>query len=240
MDRYLVYRPDLPKDEWQNLTKTYEVGKDVSWKDGKLTVEFDGNRIDAISSPNSGSNPPASVLIDGKKPSEFPGCYAITRPTPGPWSALALTRVDHEKPLLVENWTLTITKVSGDANTWDFDVAGSQTGPDGSGSNTAPFTSPSGRVQISPAAWFKKGNIQPGYQIHWTVVPMFTDDYVPSKAQDRTREFSTTLAQGLPNGRHILQITSRDGWEIPLRFIRAYKPPGAVKALTNRAAPSQS
>jgi hypothetical protein len=229
VERNLVYRPDLPRDEWQNLVKTFEVGKDVSWKDGKLTMEFDGNRVDAIAGNNGdGHSPPATILIDGKKPSEFPGCYAITRPTPGPWSALALTRVDHAKPLLVEKWTLTITKVSEDSSAWNFDVAGSATGPDGSGSSDALFTSPSGRVVIDPAAWFRKGNITVGYEIRWTVIPMFANEYAPARNDDRTRESVTTLAQGLENGPHTLEIVSTNKGEIPVRLLRVHRPP--VKA----------
>ncbi len=115
-NRYLVYRPDLPDTAWKGLTATYPVGPGA-WKDGNLTIAFEGNRVDVIpaaanekgAAPAGGSG---SVLIDGKKPSEFPGAYRITRPQPGPWSPLFLSRVDHDAPLVLEDWTLKVSDVS--------------------------------------------------------------------------------------------------------------------------------
>lgn len=95
------------------------------------------------------------VLIDGKKPSEFPEAYCITRPQPGPWSPLFLSRVDHDAPLVLEDWTLRVSNVSADGKTWEFDVRGSVTGQDGSGRSDQPFVSQSQRVKIDPAAWFR-------------------------------------------------------------------------------------
>ena len=116
-----------------------------------------------------------AIRIDGKKPSEFPGAYAITRPVPPPWSPLALTRVDHESPLLIEPWTLTVTSVGADSKTWTFSVAGGLTGPDGEGTSDQPFRSNSGRVKIAPENWFRgfgKEPVPKGYTIHWQVVPL--------------------------------------------------------------------
>lgn len=226
---YLIHRPDLPKAPWSDMVRTLEVGKDVKWKDGKLTLEFEGNRVDALSGwAGAGEPQKASVRIDGKKPSEFPGAYAITRPTPGPWSPLALTRVDHEKPLVVEDWTLKITSVGEDGKTWAYDVAGSVTGSDGSGSNAAPFTSKSGRVKILPEYFFNRfGGSKPtvGYEIRWKVVPMHTDAFSLPKVEDAAWEAAVTLAQGIPNAKHTLEIVTTDGQPLPIRAIRVYQPP---------------
>ena len=107
VSRYLVYRPELPAGPEGPMVRTLVVGKDVAWKDGRLTVEFEGNRVDAIAqaAPNGVASSAARVLIDGKKPSEFAECYCISRPEPGPWSPLFLSRVDHEQPLVVEDWS---------------------------------------------------------------------------------------------------------------------------------------
>ena len=224
--RYLVHRPDLPDAEWRDLVREVEIGKDVTWKDGRLTLEFDGNRVDALAAPGAaGSAPAARVKVDGKAPSEFPGAYRITRPAPGPWSPLAVTRVDHEAPLVVEDWTLRVTSVGDDAKTWRFDVAGSATGPDGSGSGGEPFISKSGRVKIEPGSWspFKTGKVPVGYEITWRVLPMFVDEYRAPKVDDPAREAATTLIQGLPNGKHTLELVA-DG-PVPIRSIRVYRPP---------------
>ena len=107
VSRYLVYRPELPAGPEGPMVRTLEVGKDVAWKNGRLTVEFEGNRVDAIAqvAPHRGSKAAARVMIDGKRPSECAECYCIARPEPGPWSPLFLSRVDHEQPLVVEDWT---------------------------------------------------------------------------------------------------------------------------------------
>ncbi|MBW3624340.1 MAG: SGNH/GDSL hydrolase family protein, partial [Armatimonadetes bacterium] len=226
---YLIHRPDLPKTSWSDMVRTLEVGKDVNWKDGKLTLELEGNRVDALSAwTGAGAAGKASVRIDGKKPSEFPGAYAITRPTPGPWSPLALTRVDHESPLLVEDWTMTITSVSDDGKRWEYEVAGSKTGPDGSGSNAAPFTSKSGRVKVLPDYFFNRfggGKPDVGYKIQWKVVPMHADTVSPPKVEDAAREYPVTLAQGIPNAKHTLEIVAENGKSVPIRAIRVYQPP---------------
>ena len=194
IEQYLVYRPELPDTEWKNLARTFVVGKDISWKDGKLALEFEGNRVDAIAAPPTGkpatgtaARESGSILIDGKKPSEFSGAYAITRPQPGPWSPLALTRVDHPKPLVVEAWTLKLTQVDAGGGSWHFQVSGSVTGPDGSGDSASPFVSNSGRVKIDPAAWFrnKQAALAEGYEIHWQVTPMFVDQFAPPGPADR-------------------------------------------------------
>ncbi|MGC8834924.1 MAG: SGNH/GDSL hydrolase family protein, partial [Armatimonadota bacterium] len=250
--RYLVYRPDLARNaSWRNTVRTYSVGeapasknaavpnkkfwqtnidrlnaKTSWWKNGKLVLAFEGNRVDVISAYTGRGEPgTAQVRIDGKKPSEFPTLYSITRPTPGPWSPLALTRVDHVSPLKVEEWTLTVTSVSEDSNRWEFEVLGSVTGPDGRGSSDAVFVSKSGRVKIEPASFFRNGSIPKGYQIKWKVVPMHVDVYKPPRVEDPSREYVTTLAQGLPNTKHVLELTADNGRSVPIKAVRVYQPP---------------
>jgi hypothetical protein len=225
--QYLVYRPDLASDRWLDSVRTFTVGRDVNWQNGKLALEFEGNRVDLIASPTSdGKAPAAKISVDGKKPSEFPALYAFSRPTPGPWSPLAVTRVDWERPLQIEDWTLKIDSVAPDGKSWKFHVEGSKTGNDGSGSNTEAFVSKSGRVKIDPAAWFRNDKIPipTGYAIQWKVVPLFADTYTAAKADDASREAATTAAQGLRNARHRLEITA-DGKAMPaIQAIRVYRP----------------
>ncbi|MGA2031306.1 MAG: hypothetical protein ABSG68_03545 [Thermoguttaceae bacterium] len=223
VSRYLVYRPDPAAAAEGAMVRTLEVGKDVAWKDGRLTVEFEGNRVDAIAagaSRKAGSKAAAHVHIDGRKPSEFPECYCISRPEPGPWSPLFLSRVDHERPLVIEDWTARVTSVGADGKSWKFDVHGSTTGPDGSGESGRPFLSKSGRVSIRPEAWFAPGKVPSGYEVRWKVLPMFGDSYEPPRVEDASREYATTLAQGLSNSKHALEIVG----EVPIRAIRVYRP----------------
>jgi len=226
-DRYLVYRPDLPNADWKDLTHDYLVAAS-DWKDGKLSIEFEGNRLDVIAAGGRSPGGAAGVLIDGRKPSEFPGAYRITRPQPGPWSPLFLSRVDHDTPLVLEEWTLKVKDVSPDGKTWGFDVTGSVTGPDGSGRSDQAFTGKSDRVKIDPAAWFRGFNppLPDGYTIRWKVLPMFVDEYNVVKIEEATKENATVVVQGIPNGKHTLELVAEDRANPPgIGAVRTYKPP---------------
>lgn len=233
--RYLVYRHDLPDAAWKDLAHTHSV-KAADWKAGKLTIEFEGNRVDLLpiepkkkeGTPQGGN---ARILIDGKKPSEFPGAYRISRPSPGPWSPLFLSRVDHDSPLALEDWTLKVKDVARDGKSWGFDVAGSVTGPDGSGRSDQPFTSKSGRVKIDPAAWFRGFNppLPDGYEVTWKVLPTFEDTWRAPEIEDPAKENATTVVQGIPNARHTLEVVADDPSSPPaIAAVRTYQPPVKV------------
>lgn len=234
IERYLDYRPELHDEDWRALSTDIPVNPDTPWKNGRLEQAFDGNRIDLLPSPHpAGAAPSAGVriLIDGQPPSAFPGAYAITRPQPNPWaSPLALARVEHDAPLILENWTLTVTSAAPDSSTWTYDVAGSVTGPDGSGDSAHPFLSHSGRVRITPTDFFRgfaKDAVPVGHTITWTVVPLFQDVYGAPEKVDPTRDQATTVVQGIPNGQHTLTlIVTRGGphGASPVRAIRVYRP----------------
>lgn len=213
----LVYRPDLPNDAWKDLVRTIDDPAALKWDNDTLTLSFEGNRIDLT--PAAAPTGATQVLIDGKRPSEFPGCYRITRPAPGPWSPLFVSRVDHDAPLILEDWTLTVTHVADDGKSFQYEVRGSVTGPDGAGSSDQPFTSTSRRVKLDPAAFFRGTNpkLPVGYTSKWQVLPMFTDTL------DSTTPFGKpiTVAQGLPNTKHTLQLKGA----LPLYYVRYCKPP---------------
>jgi hypothetical protein len=234
-DRHLVLRPDLPTTAWKDLSQIRLVRPSM-WSSGRLSLEFDGNRVDFLPVPPStrGAAPAGGsgrVLIDGKKPSDFPAAYRITRPQPGPWSPLFLSRVDHDAPLVLESWTLTVGHVATEGKTWDFSVCGSVTGPDGSGQSNKPFTSKSGRVKIDPAAWFRGFNppLPEGYSLRWKVLPMFVDTFQAAKIDDPAKENATTVVQGIFNAKHTLEIIADDPASPPaIASVRSYRPP--VKA----------
>ncbi len=55
---YLRYDPGLGASAADRWVKTYEVGKDIAWRDGLLRLAFEGNRVEVIVKP--GSAPPGS------------------------------------------------------------------------------------------------------------------------------------------------------------------------------------
>ena len=233
-ERYLVYRPEVPPGSSQNLVQTNEIGRDLAWRNGRLTLHFDGNRVDAI----AGWDDPfhageADVLIDGRKPSEIPGCYFITRPTDTfavDWPAV--NRISWQRPPIPEDWTLRVTATNADDSRVEFTVTGSRTGPDGSGVSTERFVSHSGRVVIEPEDWAMQRASElrhvptpAGLEVKWRVGGIFADVYREPRMTDTTREWVTTLAQGLSNGPHTLELVTRGGFAPAIRAIRVYRPP---------------
>ena len=229
VSRELVHRPDLPADPWKGMVRTFTVGKEVRWERGVLRMSFEGNRVDVISGRRANdASSSCTVLVDGRPPSSFADAYAITRPEPGPWSPLFIARVDHDKPLLIEDWTLKVTEVSDDGKRWRFTVTGSITGPDGAGDNLTEFVSKSGRVRISPKAHFTGyGTTRPpvGYECRWKVLPLHADTFDLPVVTDPSREYCTTLIQGIANGKHVLEIRTADGRPAPIQAVRIHKPP---------------
>ncbi len=232
VSRYLVYRPELPAPDAKNI-KNYIIGKDIKWQGDTLTLDFDGNRVDVLPDAvaiarmpkATQSLKPVTIMLDGKKPTERPDVYAITRPQPGPWSPLFIKRIEHDKPVIAEEWTLKITSVNADSSAWKFDVSGSVTGQDGSGESDKLFVSNSGRVRIDPMDYFRNGAIPVGYEIKWKAYPIATDSYTPPTTLDPSRENATTLAQGIPNAHHILTLTATGDTRRTLRALRVYTPP---------------
>ena len=230
MKRFLIYLPDEPQDEWKDLVKTYVIGKDINWQDNRLTLEFEGNRVVALAA--NGSSASAQVLMDGKKPSEFPECYTFTR-TSGTrnigWPAIM--KITWQEPPILEEWTATFSDFNDEHDDFKFTVKGSVTGFDGSGTGKEKFVSNSGRIIIEPGDWVfafdKRVSEKPtpdGWTVKWTVVPMFVDEYTPPEVEDTSREYQTVLVQGLENTKHKLELVAADAQKPAIRAIRVYTP----------------
>ncbi len=229
---YLRYDPKLGASPAEGWVKTLEVGKDVLWKDGKLRLEFEGNRVDAIVKSNSAS--PLQVLIDGRKPSETPELYGFTRALAKPggkWPVIA--PIKSEKPLLLEDWTMEVKRDAANEKLYTFTLSGSKTGPDGEGKSDQRFVSKSGRIAIEPEDWnvafaMMLTGINPApetFTVRWSVVPYFVDEITSEKAgaPQAGVEQAVTLFQGLKNGKHILEITGKA--DSALGALRVYTPP---------------
>ncbi len=59
----------------------------------------------------------------------------------------------------------------------------------------------------------------------WQVKPLFTDIYQAPVTEDPAREYFTTLAQGLSNGRHTIELMPDGNGAVPVAAFRAYRPP---------------
>jgi len=241
-ENYLKYDAAVPVDPLKTV-KTVIVGSDLKWVGNKLTMSFQGNRVEVLAQPGSNTAAGAAdVRIDGKKPSEFPDAYTFTRPNGDtdadwPWKTAAPSGIDYAALRVLEDWTLTINSITyGGQVTCAFSVAGSVTKADGSGTCGQKFVSTSGRVVIEPAAWAhlasakslnSMSTVMVGTQYRWKVLPLHTDKYPQGtlNASDTTRESWTTLVSGIPNGSHTLELTATGATPPPLSEIRIYRPP---------------
>ena len=225
-----------PAEQW---VRTLVVGKDIAWKDGKLTVKFEGARADVVAdvvAGAGGTGRTAAVTIDGRKPSEFAELNGFTRAVTKPegkwpvkWPVIA--PISSEKPLLVEDWTLDARKDAANEKLFTFTLTGSKTGPDGEGRSDAKFVSKSGRVVIAPEDWnvgyaTALAGIKPvpeRFAVKWKVEPRFVDDFTLPGAKDAKTETTITLAEGLPNMKYTLEISG--GPDYPITSVRIYQPP---------------
>ena len=232
----LRYDPKFPQDPWKNLVREIPVTDPqvVPRADGAFKLTFDGNRIEIIAAQTDEVKlGTAKVLIDGKAPSEFPELYYHSRPTAAPnvwWPSI--NQFGHDKPLVVEKWTLKFTECDVEKKILKFAVTGSVTGPDGEGDASQRFVSNSGRVTIEPSAWsvmgaltYSKKPVPEGYVITWETRPLFVDTYQSPATPDKSREYATTLAQGLANGPHTLEIIPNGDGPVPVASFKVYKPP---------------
>jgi len=218
VERALVVNLNSPPDP--NLCRTFA----APWSGNSMKLAFDGNRVDLVlGGPVNGH---VKVLIDGKAPSSFPELYQFDRPSDCPGvEAPALFHVESRQPLQVENWTLTLSNIASNASRWHFALSGDKTGADGEGESGQTFVSNSGRVAIDPMDWYISqayglGAMPPpeGFQIHWRVIPQFMDE-VPNTATG-----TITIAQGLPNMSHQLELVS-DGDPPQIAGVTIYRPP---------------
>lgn len=231
---YLRYDPKLGRSPAEDWVKTYEVGKDVRWADGKLRLDFEGSRVEVVCKP--GDAPPAAVRIDGRKPSEFPQLYGFTRAVtepPGKWLVKwpVIAPINSTKPLVVEDWTLKANRVdAANDKLLTFTLTGSKTGPDGEGRSDARFVSKSGRIVIETNNWnaayaLSLGGIKPvpdTFEVRWKVEARLLDEFVTPGVTNTTTETRVTLASGLPPVKHTLDISGSDA--TPIAAIRVYRP----------------
>ena len=200
--------------------------------DGSYKIPFTGNRVDIVASPAEDPRGTARILIDGQPPSANPNACTITRPSNASevWWPGVYT-VGFQNPPLVEDWVLKLTEVSDDAKHFKYEVTGSKTGPDGSGSSEEKFVSNSGRVVIDPkdfglaaACAYTKNPCPPGFEIKWSVVPMFTDTYRTPKSKSLSKPVRTTAVQLIENGPHLLEILPNGDGSVPIKAVQIFQP----------------
>jgi hypothetical protein len=225
-----------------------------------LKLEFEGRRVDVLADNVPGKLGTAKILIDGKAPSTFPELYYATRSTPpSNFFKPMLRRAQVGQNPVAEKWTLKFSDMSNTGEQFSYEVIGSVTGPDGKGNAKEKFVSKSGRLIIEPE-WFTVASLVKGpsrgkpypdgttcrfyvrgdFQDVWKPVSLGTEPeartssspYGPSILANLTAasENRCTLASGLSDGPHTLEIIPNGDGDLPLRAIVIHRPPTIEEA----------
>jgi len=243
---HFKYLPDA-KPEWRDRIKVYTpdgkrfVAAQAEYPTGgvmltqPLKLAFRGARVDILGNPTPGARlGTAKVLIDGKAPSTFREVYYCTRGSRPPdffWPMIRRAEVGGNP--VAEDWKITFTKISTDGSDFEYDVTGSVTGHDGKGNARERFVSRSGRLVIDPR-WFmvaplikqvRKGKPYPdGTTCTISVRGNFVDVWKPLLPTNAASEDRYTLASGLSDGPHTLEIIPNQDGELPLRAVVVHQP----------------
>ena len=197
----------------------------------KTRYEFDGNRAELIAAgPLDGK---VILKIDGKDPGEIDGCWQnsrVTRLTNVPdWPAL--TKVDVRQSYReADVWTLRVRNLDISQKNFDFDVESARTGAEGSGSGKDVFKSLSGNVAIEPGAWnlsyakmISGKGLAEEQSFQWERRFVCADEPPTALANGAVQQ-RHVLATGLPNTRHVIELTVLSDTPAILE-LRAYRPP---------------
>lgn len=199
-----------------------------------LRLNWSGNRADVVFKP--GATGSVSVLVDGKKPSLIPGSYHFTRASYFPNSDWPLLlKIGSQTPLVSEEWSAKLDNISVDGKVFHFTLRGSVTGADGEDWSTNRFVSSSGRVVIEPDDWnlayciaVYHRPLPENHLVTWKSVLAGADTVQPS-AQPPGVENAVTVAQGLANGTHTLELQGENLAEL-IQSVRFYRPRDATPA----------
>jgi len=221
----LVKLRQEPDERAKNMVREFPLTA-ASWKDGRLTFDFEGNRVDAVfgGTATGDSTGETGLTIDGKAPADIRQLYTFTRTTGYSgtnWPCLLRVQRGPAQ-LQEEEWTVTIANASDDYTSFIFSLTGSKTGPDGIGSAKKKFVSKSGRIVIAPDDWnlahcrktFGR-KLEDGTRITWRSVPRWTTRPGPGG----------TLFHGLSNGKHTLVLSGPAMQKAGLTALRVHRPP---------------
>jgi hypothetical protein len=241
---YLRYDPKLgpsPTEEWTKVTKI----EPAMWKGKTLELEWSGRHLDLW----CGQQPvKVKVKVDGQPLKDIAPWMIPTRTTSYPGSKWpCLLRAGFEKPRVEEEWTIKLKEIDEKYEKINFTLKGSVTGEDGEGVSNAKFTSKSGRVVIEKDDWnfgyaskvFGK-KLKPGFEIKWRVLPYyqlrelgvmprFDKDIlelpVVSERSHTLPYQRISLASGLKNTKHRLELTIMEGDTSSILGLQIYQPP---------------
>ena len=126
---------------------------------------------------------------------------------------------------------MTVESFDPEDLTIQFRLHGSVTGFDGAGSSAERFVSHSGQVVIEAEDWcfprkfrtWEQAPLKPGMKIRWKSFHLADDFYFPSTLLEDDRDLRVTVANGLINEEHTLELRS-GGVNPPVDEVVVYTP----------------
>jgi hypothetical protein len=254
--RHLQYNPYLPAG-WANDVRWVEARRALeeprselqitgAWerdsygviaRNGEctLTLPFDGSRVDLAPHPDIVAGT-FTMTIDGKSPDQFPELFVCTKTDgirPGDsWPVFKRVTLPQNQPPIPQTWTARVTSCDLQAKTFEYTVSGSVTGPDGTGSNQADFTSNSGQIRIEKRDCFliwpltyRKMTCPEDLAVTWDVVPRFQQPVRLGPAPGRNVDRRIVLFSGLRPGPHTLTLTWTGDAPAGIKALIVHQPP---------------
>ena len=219
---------DVLQGNWQTDNNGYKSND----TDAKLVYAFDGNRIDIGTMPIAENLGKATILIDGKKPSDHIGTWAVSLPSRlNNYNRPGIMKVDLVGlPEQNDTWTLTVTEVSADGRTFNYNVKSAVDGPQGSGNQSSTFISKNSLISIKPenfsfwhAASIGRLPAAP-FDVTWEVYNDGSDIWEPAKRTDGNVVDRYILAKGLTNSNHVLEIIPQGDGMLPIKEFVVHRP----------------
>ncbi len=213
------YEPDARQRRFEPTTD----------ENGSIKVQFVGTRIDlhGKKSTNGGS---FKVLIDGQ-PAGQTEAFLMSYVQPGENNSrlrfgksptvprdAAPHGITLGKRVLPQSWTVVMTSDNG-----DFELTGSETGPDGRGNAFERFTSRSGQIAIEPELWRRAERNRTGDRFTFDVTRA-TLSMVSFDGTD-AEPFTLRLAQMLPNREHSLELVPVTKGDADIEAFEVFQPP---------------
>lgn len=242
---HFVYLPDA-KPDWRGRVRVFtpngkpfaattsEYPTDGVSVTAPIKIAFAGRRVDLLSGAALSAKPgSAKILIDGKAPSSLPELYyasTSTRPPDFFWPMIRRAQLGGSP--VIEDWKITFSHINDEGTDYQYDVAVTVTGPDGTGNAREKFVSKSGRLTLEPGSFtltslvtsVRKGEPYPdGTACKISVKANFLDQWQPAPASAASED-RATIAFGLIDGPHTLEIIPNNDGPLSLRAIVVHHP----------------
>jgi len=79
--------------------------------------------------------------------------------------------------------------------------------------------------KIPWAQSYSKKPCPEGFEATWEAIPLFTETIAPSPGADRSKVTVLTLAKGLSNGAHTVEIVPDGNGAVPIESLVVHEPP---------------